>query len=267
MKVVIIEDEIITANGLKNIILECRDTCSVSAILSSVKQSKIYLNANRDYDLIFADVDLGDGTCFDIFKDTSINSPVIFCTGHDKYRQQAFDENGIGYILKPFDQEKVKNAIDKYDRLFSKSHELDGLQKVLNSINNFAGREHLLFTKIGGQTFPIALKDIAIFQLNSSGIVVAHTFSDKVFETDTLSTRYTSKEFKIDESLEDITRIEPDAYFRANRQMLISRRAVKSFKSHEGQRLLVTPALHIDNHPIIISKEKSTEFKDWLRNN
>src|SRR5690554_4353602 len=117
MKIVIIEDEKLTAKDLEDMILEAAPSSQIVATLYSVKQAVAYLGKNPAPNLIFSDIQLGDGLSFDIFSEVNINTPIVFCTAYDEYALKAFRLNGIDYMLKPFTQEAVKAALEKYDDL------------------------------------------------------------------------------------------------------------------------------------------------------
>ena len=117
MKVVIIEDEIFTAEDLRDDLQAINPAIEVLAILPTVKESIQYFSKNYDYDLIFSDIQLGDGQSFEIFKQVSVAAPIIFCTAYNQYALEAFKANGIDYILKPFDKNSIAQALNKYQIL------------------------------------------------------------------------------------------------------------------------------------------------------
>ena len=117
MKITIIEDEKLTAADLAETISEILPEAEIMALLHSVHSAITWFREHEQPDLIFSDVQLGDGLCFEIFKAVSITTPVIFCTAYDEYALKAFDTNGIDYILKPFDKSSVEAAINKYHNL------------------------------------------------------------------------------------------------------------------------------------------------------
>src|SRR5260221_14006869 len=102
MNVVIIEDEILSGEDLVDMIGQMRKDITILAILHSVKESVAWLEGRKDIDLIFSDIQLGDGLSFEIFKSVKIGAPIIFCTAFNEYAIEAFKTNSIDYILKPF---------------------------------------------------------------------------------------------------------------------------------------------------------------------
>src|SRR5665213_690098 len=114
MKVIIIEDEILAAQYLEEILLNLKPAIQVVKILHTVKAAIKFFKLNTNFDLVFCDIQLGDGHCFEIFKETNPNVPIIFCTAYNQYALEAFKNNGIDYILKPFTNIAIEESIEKY---------------------------------------------------------------------------------------------------------------------------------------------------------
>ncbi|MDR1503870.1 MAG: response regulator, partial [Prevotella sp.] len=115
MKIIIIEDERITAADLEQTLKQIDPSLEVAIIIRSVREGLEYFSKNEKPDLIFSDIRLGDGLSFEILNGLQI--PVIFCTAYDEYALNAFNANGIGYILKPFTEDSVREALQKYKNL------------------------------------------------------------------------------------------------------------------------------------------------------
>src|SRR3990170_6595342 len=103
MNVLIIEDELQTARELKHYIGILRPHYTIQAIVDSVESGLEWFSSHVYPDLIFSDIQLGDGLAFEIFKKIPVSCPVIFCTAYDAYAIKAFEHNGVDYLLKPTD--------------------------------------------------------------------------------------------------------------------------------------------------------------------
>ena len=68
-------------------------------------------------DLLFLDIQLADGNSFDFLSAAHPSSTIIFTTAYDQYAVRAFTVNSIDYILKPIDEQRLQEAIDKYEHL------------------------------------------------------------------------------------------------------------------------------------------------------
>ena len=117
MKAIIIEDEKRTAQDLQQILRDLMPDIEILSIIDSVEESIDYLTENGCPDLIFSDIQLADGLSFEIFQEVKITCPIIFCTAFDEYAIQAFNTNGIDYLLKPFDKKVIGRSLEKYKNL------------------------------------------------------------------------------------------------------------------------------------------------------
>lgn len=116
-QILIIEDEIKAAKELRRMLEDTYPEAKIMGILSSVEESIEWLNQHPSPDLIFSDIQLADGLSFDIFKAVKIQAPVIFCTAFDEYAIRAFETNGIDYLLKPIDKERLQQGLSKLNTL------------------------------------------------------------------------------------------------------------------------------------------------------
>jgi len=117
LDIIIIEDEQKAAADLAAQLTSLDHEIEVIATLDSVVGSVIWLQKNPMPDLVFMDIHLGDGNCFEIFKQVQLTCPVIFCTAYDEYALEAFKLNSIEYIVKPIDRERLVEALQKYHKL------------------------------------------------------------------------------------------------------------------------------------------------------
>jgi len=121
-KVIIIEDEPPAAKRLRNMIGKSSLDIEILETLDSVEDSIAYFKSFSNFDLIFMDVQLGDGLSFDIFKEVQIDKPIIFTTAYDDYALRAFKVNSVDYLLKPIDQIDLEKALAQFEEL-NQNHE------------------------------------------------------------------------------------------------------------------------------------------------
>jgi DNA-binding LytR/AlgR family response regulator len=250
MKIVIIEDEKLTATNLAETILTVVHDAHITAILSSVQSAVTWFKQNDQPDLIFSDIQLGDGLCFKIFKAISIHAPVIFCTAYDEYALKAFDANGIDYILKPFDKTTIEEAFRKYHKLkdsFSgKYTNLDQIIQLIENRRKQIKASVLVYKQ--DKIIPVRFEDIAIFFIDNE-ITRLITFDQKFYV--------------INKTMEDVEEISPDDFFRVNRQFLINQKAIKEASQYFGRRLSVSLKVPFPE-TITVSKNKVPAFLKWL---
>src|SRR3989339_1559742 len=165
MKIVIIEDEKFTAEDLAKTIISVTPDAEIAAFIYSVRDAISYFKKNAAPDLIFSDIQLGDGLSFKIFKSVDIAAPVIFCTAYDEYALNAFKTNGIDYILKPFSQKTIASTISKYKELkanFSKnSVNIDKIFEVFENQKKQTLSSVLVYVK--DKILPVNIENIAVF--------------------------------------------------------------------------------------------------------
>src|SRR5690606_15135709 len=251
MKIVIIEDEKLTARDLEDMILEVAPSSQIVATLYSVKQAVAYFNSHPSPDLIFSDIQLGDGQSFDIFQQVHMHTPIVFCTAYDEYALKAFRLNGIDYMLKPFTQEAVKAGLDKYDELsqvFSggTGPAAEEIQRILNDLKPAKSSSILVNHK--EKILPIKVDDIAVFYIQN-----------QVTYLMTLE----GKSYFINRTLDQLEQLCGEPFFRASRQFLINREAVSNASHHLSRKFSVTLKIPFE-HQITVSREKLNDFLEWL---
>lgn len=248
-KVVIVEDETAAAVNLRSMLKTIVPDVEVLTVLESVEEAVEYFSAEVDADVVFMDIHLADGDSFRIFKSVDITIPIIFTTAYDEYALEAFKVNSIDYLLKPFKEEDLQRALDKLQRLTAterdESHER--VTKMVADSHNDALQT--LLVRYKDKIIPVAMEDVAFF----------YTYAERV----TLTT-LDGKTFPVDKTLETLTQqLDTEKFYRANRQFIISRRAVKDIAVWFGSRLALNLTIEAPER-IIISKARVPEFKRWL---
>ena len=254
MKIIIIEDEELTANDLAETILNVEQDVQIISILKSVKEAVEFFNNADDHpDLVFSDIQLGDGLSFEIFSKIQCSFPVIFCTAYDEYALNAFRTNGIDYILKPFSEKNISDAFVKYRVLkntFSKNElHYDSILKLFETQKKQKQGSILVYH--GDKIVPIKLDNIAIFYIEN--------------ETTYLLT-FGSIKHRINKTLEQLEKITANSFYRANRQNLINRKAIKEASQYFARKLSISLTIPF-TEKILVSKEKITDFLNWLSAN
>ena len=246
MKALIIEDETAAAANLRAILKEVAPEVEVVAALESVVESLEWLQSNPQPDLLFVDIHLSDGDSFRIFRDVQVTAPVIFTTAYDQYALEAFKVSSIDYLLKPINSADVRRALEKLYRLTS-TERMDYGTRV---------RTMAAGTQTG--TFLVHMRD-KIIPLRREEIAFCYTSNEKVTAYD-----YTGNVYPLDKTLEALQTLLPESdFFRANRQFIVARRAVKEIAVWFGSRLTLHLTLDTPER-IVISKARVPEFKAWL---
>src|SRR6266851_9325874 len=149
MKVVIIEDETPAANRLTTMLEKIDDSITIVKRLDSVESSVKYLSSAAEVDLIFMDVQLADGLCWDIFQQARLAPPIVFTTAFDHYTLKAFKVNSLDYLLKPIDEGELQQAVQKYKQLYRHTDKglPEKIEKLLQGIGAMRYKERLLIKR------------------------------------------------------------------------------------------------------------------------
>lgn len=246
-RVIIVEDETAAAVNLRSMLQNIDPETVVVDTLESVEEAVAYFSNSVEADVVFMDIHLADGDSFRIFDSVDINIPIIFTTAYDEYALQAFKVNSIDYLLKPFKEEELRRALDKLERLTAAER-----SAAERKVREVAAAESLntLLVRYKDKIIPVAMADVAFF----------YTFAERV----TLTT-LTGESYPVDKTLEALSQqLTTEEFFRANRQFIVSRRAVKDIAVWFGSRLALNLTLETPER-IIISKARVPEFKQWLQ--
>jgi len=252
MKIVIIEDEKLTAKDLANTIRVIEPDVEILPFLYSVEDAIMFFQQKPDVDLIFSDIELGDGLSFDIFEKTDVQLPIIFCTAYHHYYMEAFQTYGIDYILKPFNILAVEKTLIKYKNL--KNIFANSDKEIKTLFTSLKTAQHSLNPSVivhhNDKVIPLNGSDIAFFLIEND-CTFAYTFAQK--------------KYLVNQKLEKLEQTFV-SFFRANRQYLINRKAVKDASQYFNRKMFVNLTIAYPGQ-IIIGKLKTTEFVNWLKDN
>ena len=253
MKAIIIEDEKRAAKHLAHLIEETDSSIEIIAELPTIDNSIEWFRNNPMPDLVFLDIHLADGSSFEIFNEVKIECPIIFTTAYDEYALKAFGVNSIDYLLKPINKADIKRALSKIKTL-SRTVEVATdnsalLKSLLNNLQRESSYKNSILVAYKDKLIPIAVKDIAYIYLEFK-IVKAITFSNQ--------------QYAIDDTLEKLSQqLNPNMFFRINRQFIVSREAIKDASVWFSSRLALNLNVPTPER-IYVSRSNTNEFKEWL---
>lgn len=253
MRIAIIEDENISAKDLANTIRAIEPDAEIVAILGSVEDAAAFFMQNPELDLIFSDIELGDGLCFDIFEQFENKTPIIFCTAYEKYSLEAFKNAGIDYVLKPFNKLSIEKTLLKYKSLKEKlSKPRSDLDLVLSALKGkLYHSTPSVIVHQADKIIPVNGDDIALFYIDNMN-TIAYTFNHS--------------KYIVPQKLEALERLFAPAFFRANRQHLVNRKAVKDASQYFNRKLVINLTIAFSEQ-IVVGKLKAADFLKWLTGN
>lgn len=250
MNYLLIEDENTAVRRLSKMIATVRPDWQLLTDLDSIEAVVLWLKKNPLPDLIFCDIHLADGLSFEIFKQITIDCPIIFTTAYDQYAIQAFKVNAIDYLLKPIKIGELEQSIEKFEKTITSAQPIN-YQEIINAVQQ---KEEVVYQKrflirFGQKYKVIGIKEIAYFFIQNK-IVFAAT--------------HHGKNYPMDDNLDKLEAIvNPKDFFRINRQVLANINAIKEMYAYSKSRIKIDLSPTLD-YEVIISYDKSAKFKKWL---
>ena len=253
MKALIIEDEEIIGKVLANTIKKVDESIEVIDILPSLKVARKWFGSNAEPDILFMDIQLSDGVSFDLLEQYKLTCPIVFTTAYDEYAIRAFKVNGVDYLLKPVEEDDLRKAINKCRDIIRQSSPVPAdITELIRNIANPSSQKYKqrFVVNIRNQWMPVATKDIACF--TKEVLNYLYLFNGEKYMID----------FNTLDEVEEL--LDPQQFYRANRQFIINVDAVQTVKPVENSKLLIR--LKEPNHKfeIDMSREKAPVFKKWL---
>ncbi|SHM80077.1 LytR/AlgR family response regulator transcription factor [Mucilaginibacter sp. OK098] len=254
MKVLIIEDEAPAARRLQLLLESYDPSIRVISVIDSIEDAVQWLKDFPHPELIFMDIMLADGQSFEIFEQVQVNVPIIFTTAYDEYAIRAFKVNSIDYLLKPIEPLLLESSLKKYKTLAPSPEKLKEVMESL-LVTNYRNRQpqsefkNRFLVKVGDKFIPVPISEVAYF-----------SFEDKLTFLNTTA----AKRYMLDHTLDELEKlIDPQLFFRLNRQYIVSFPAIKAVHNYFNGKLkvYVTPELSTG---IVVSKDKSHYLKLWL---
>lgn len=250
IRALIVEDEILAAENLIKILQDIGNL-DIIGILDSVDETVQWFRQNDAPEILFLDIHLADGSSFEIFDKIEVNCPVIFTTAYDEYALKAFKVNSIDYLLKPLELTAVQHALEKHRKLTLAS---SGAGKDLHNLISWFKKQssfksNFLIPAKGDKLIPLNADDVLYFHIDYGTV--------KAFTTE-------GRSYNMDKTLDELSEmLNPGLFFRANRQYIISRKAIKDIDFWFNSRLSVNLKIATPEK-ILISKVRIPEFKSWF---
>ncbi len=252
MKILIIEDEQWVAEELADSLKSLEPSIEIVSIINSVEGGIHFFKKNAPIDLIFSDIQLGDGLSFEIIKTIPITIPVIFCTAFDEYALKAFDTNSIAYILKPFSKSTLQNSLNKYLGLKTAFNQ-EMHAKYLEMMDNWEVSKQepelsTLIVRYRDRIIPMSTEKIALIHIEN-GITYLHL--------------HNGEKYVYNESLDDLEKKLVPVFFRVNRQYLINHNCIENSVQLFSRKLQLEFTIAWEKE-VFVSKEKKVKFIKWL---
>lgn len=246
MNVVIIEDEHLAYERMAKLVKEIVPSSHIAARHDTVESARKWFVQNPVPDLVLLDVQLSDGTAFDLLKVVNINCPIIFTTAYDKYAIDAFAATSIDYLLKPIKKADLENAIKKLKKFQDIFHNAEP-----SSRQALPGAEYKKRFVI---RFGEHLKSLPVDE-------IAYCYSEN---KSTYARTYDGRILPLDNNLDALEEmLNPEDFFRINRQYIVSLKAISEMKTYSKARVIIKLNPPVKEMPVV-SSERAADFKKWL---
>lgn len=250
MNIIVIEDEDLAAEDLINTLKRVEPNAVVEQRLTSVENSIAYLEKNKSAQLIFSDIQLGDGLSFEIYERIKIEIPIVFYTAYHEYMLQAFRNNGIDYLLKPLSEDAVRHTMHKYYGLkrSMQSAMPDWSTLYRNLAQESSQRVKSILVNYQDKIIPLQMAEVALFYIQHENVLVKTN---------------DGKEYLVSKSLDELDKSLGTDFYRVNRQHIVNRSVIRHASYSLARKLVLDIKINHDIR-ILVSREKSGSFLQWL---
>lgn len=250
MRVLIIEDESLLAKELQRTLKSIRPQIEVVDVIRSVNDGVKWFEEKKEVDLIISDIQLTDGTSFELFKQVKISTPIVFTTAYDEFAIKAFKLNSIDYLLKPIDESDLEASIEKYEKLWGQQKTLD--VDVLNHLiskNTEQSYKSKFLIRVGDQYKKVESDDIGFFFAEGNTVYLVQKNGKKLI---------------VDHSLDQVApQLDPKKFFRVNRQVLLNNSSIRGIHKYFNSRLKLEIHPQYEND-VLVTRSRVNDFLTWM---
>jgi len=247
MNFLVVEDEDHAAKRLTRLLKKLEPNAFIHGPLEGISDTVQWIETNPRPDLIFLDIHLADGLSFEILAKVKVEAPIIFTTAYDQYAIRAFKYNSVHYLLKPIEEAELKEALNKFQNAQFESLSQGQTNVLKEDLKSRFKRRFV--SRIGDRIEIIPTEEIQFFYSENKG-TYARTLS--------------GKNYLLDQPLEEVEiMLNPDIFFRLNRQYIAQLSSVKEIRSYSNGRVRVE-LVGCDDKDIVLSREKTRAFKEWI---
>ena len=249
MNVLIVEDEIMAQKSLTRVLTMNFPDMNIVGCTTSVKSTVSWLKTPGNHaDIIFMDVELADGVCFEIFRQVEVKAKVIMTTAYDSYALKAFEAGSVDYLLKPIDPSSLKRAVARC-RMSGGQIDAEALLKAIGGGAPKKEYKERYIVRFNDRIVPLLTSNIAyVYSEDKNNYLV--TFDDQ--------------HYVIDSSLDVISEeLNPEQFFRISRSCIVQMKAITSIIKQAGGRLRIVPEPE-SSFEMTVSRSRVDDFLTWL---
>ncbi len=250
MRILILEDEIPAKKKLVHYLNTFFGDEVILEYARTVKGGIELLEKNPDYNLILSDIKLLDGNSFEVFHKVETQTPIIFCTAYDEHLLEAFQTNGIAYILKPYQENDLRSSLRKFEKLFQPKILEEDIFKQLQELLNSKGQNYK-------KRFTLKKRDgIKLLEVCQISLIQANGDFCKIIDAD-------GRLHSISKSVGVLAEeLNPKHFFKINRSQIVGMGHIEKIEQYSKNRLALG-IKGVKKH-VITSTSKTKEFRVWL---
>lgn len=240
MRVLIIDDERLARRELRTLLKEFPQV-EIVGECSNAEEGIAQIKALSP-ELVFLDIQMPDKNGFEMLQELEHVPQVIFVTAYDEHAMRAFEVNALDYLLKPVEENRLAEALDKISKRIPGST----AEAPFEHPSHKLGPEDQIFLKDGEKCWFVTLKEVRMFE--SEGNYVRVFFKD----SKPLILRSLN-------ALEE--RLDERTFFRANRKYIVNMRWIDQIESwfNGGLRLTLK-----DETTVEVSRRQASRFKELM---
>ena len=251
MNIIIVEDELNAFNYLNKLLARTIGAFNLLHHIESVEEAVNIFSSAPEVDLVFMDIQLADGLCFEIFNHVTIETSIIFTTAYDAYGIEAFKVNSIDYLLKPIEKDELERALKKYDKISAN-----------NSPNNYIDQfQHVLKSLEGQKKQRFLVKRANHFEFIDTNKVAFVTSEDGV----TLVYNKEGQRYIYNKTIEQLNNnLDSRFFFQINRAQIVNVNVISKAHPYFNNRMKLEFNKPWIKEDLIVTRSKLAEFKAWL---
>lgn len=235
MKALIVEDEAIARARLAKLITANFKDIEICGETDSIRATVEYVDTHPAPDIIFMDVELSDGDCFEFFRQRDVRSCIVMTTAYDAYAIKAFETGSLDYLLKPIGEEALARAVGR-------------CRERCTGVAARSYKDHLV-VRVGEKYIPVNTSVMAYFlsEDKSNWLVLGD------------GTRYL-----VDSTMDALEKdLDPAQFFRISRGCIVSRSAVKCVLRYINGRLKLSLEPE-SSQDLLVARARVDDFLKWL---
>ncbi len=246
IRAIIVEDEQPAARRLADFLEKIPDVQVLEIVDSG--QAAAGLIERLQPEAVFLDIHLSDMSGIDMLPLLEHRPAVIFTTAYDEYAVQAFRLNAVDYLLKPYSEERLAEAVERLRERLKSENPADQIKELLKTWQPQQSYLRRIPSKVGDKIYILSDDEVVYFAVENK-LVFAHLVN---------------KKYIINYTLEELqARLDPEKFFRIHRSTIVNLNYVQAIESWFGGGYKMT-VRDQKRSELVISRAAGRELRQKL---